>query len=191
MNSSQQLLSSYTTYSYLERTARPARHAEASNKQHGTAGPTPAPIAGPTPAPITPSIVQINPNRQGRHFNFFLGGQIFFIFQCHRTIEKLEKQHFICSNLTLFIVPFFFFLSFSLFSFTFFFFLSFFLFFFFLGGDAPPPQMTPLQTGPIDNYSVSGQQGSQVWLSDTRSTQPRWDTHFLSLIVNNIAEICV
>ena len=29
---------------------------------------------------------------QGRHFNFFLGGPNFiFIFQCHRTIEKLEK----------------------------------------------------------------------------------------------------
>ena len=41
-----------------------------------------------------------------------------FIFQCHRTIEKLKKQHFICSNLILFIVPFFlsFFFFFSLFS---------------------------------------------------------------------------
>ena len=29
---------------------------------------------------------------QGRHFNFFLRGQIFLIFQCHRTIEKLEKN---------------------------------------------------------------------------------------------------
>ena len=32
------------------------------------------------------------PFKQGRHFNFFLGGaKIFFIFSCHRTIEKLEK----------------------------------------------------------------------------------------------------
>ena len=78
---------------------------------------------------------------QGHHFNIFLGGPTFFyIFQCHRTIEKLEKQHFICSNLTLFIVPFFlFFLFFSLF---FLFFLFFFLFFFFLfpwGATAPQP----------------------------------------------------
>ena len=72
---------------------------------------------------------------QGRHFNFYLGGKNFFIFECHRTIEKLEKkQHFICSNLTLFIVPFFLFFSFfSLFSF-------FLLFFFFLGGGATAPQ---------------------------------------------------
>ena len=39
------------------------------------------------------------PRSQGRHFNFFLGGQFFFsIFQCHRTIEKLEK------NSTLYVV---------------------------------------------------------------------------------------
>ena len=70
---------------------------------------------------------------QGGHFNFFLGGrQFFFIFQCHRTIEKLEKQHFICSNLTLFIVPFF--LSFFLLFFFFSFFFFLFSFFFFLGG---------------------------------------------------------
>ena len=28
---------------------------------------------------------------QGRHFNFFLGPKFFFIFQCHRTIEKIGK----------------------------------------------------------------------------------------------------
>ena len=28
---------------------------------------------------------------QERHFKFFLGTKFFFIFQCHRTIEKLEK----------------------------------------------------------------------------------------------------
>ena len=37
-------------------------------------------------------------HEQGRHFNFFLGGKFFFIFQCHRTIEKLEK------NSTLYVV---------------------------------------------------------------------------------------
>ena len=64
---------------------------------------------------------------------------------------KIEKQHFICSNLTLFIVPFFFFFSFFLFSFSFFFFyFLFFLFFLFpWEGDGPPaPQMTPLLTYP-------------------------------------------
>ena len=65
---------------------------------------------------------------------FSWGGKFFFNFQCHRNIEKLEKQHFICSNLTLFIVPFFLFSLFSLF----FSFLFFFLFFHFLGGDGPP-----------------------------------------------------
>ena len=78
---------------------------------------------------------------QGRHFNFFLGGQNFLLFfNATGLLKNWLKQHFIYSNLTLFIVPFFlsfFFLFFS-------FFLSF-LFIFFLGGDAPsPPQMTPL-----------------------------------------------
>ena len=90
---------------------------------------------------------------QWRNFNFFLGrGANFFfifrIFRCHQTIEKLEKPHFICSNLTLFIVPFF--LSFSSFFLFFLFFLLFFLFFLFpwgAGGATGPPspsQMTPL-----------------------------------------------
>ena len=37
-------------------------------------------------------------------FQLFLGGggKFFLIFQCHRTIEKLEKkQHFTCTNWTL------------------------------------------------------------------------------------------
>ena len=81
---------------------------------------------------------------------FSWGAKIFFIFQCHRTIEKLEKQHFICSNLTLFIVPFFLFFSFiSLFSF----FLSFFFFFSFsLGATAPPAP--PNDASEVYNYSV-------------------------------------
>ena len=76
----------------------------------------------------------------------------FFIFQCHLTIEKLEKQHFkfdiIHSSLDSFFFSFF-----SLF-FSFLFFLSFFfLFFSFLGGGGGvgwratalrPPQMTLL-----------------------------------------------
>ena len=84
--------------------------------------------------------------RQGRHFNFFLRGPIFYIiFQCHWTIEKLKKQHFICSNLTLFIVPFFLFFSFVSFSF---FFFSFFFSFSLGRGDGPqPPHITPLWSG--------------------------------------------
>ena len=76
---------------------------------------------------------------QGRHFNFFLGGANVF-FSMPPDYRKIGKvQHFICSNLTLFIVSFF--LSFFFSSFLFFYF--FFLFFFFLfpwggGGDGSP-----------------------------------------------------
>ena len=62
---------------------------------------------------------------------FSWGGQIFFLFfNATGLLKNLKKQHFICSNLTLFIVPFFlsfFFLFFSL-VFLFFFLFSFFLF---------------------------------------------------------------
>ena len=86
----------------------------------------------------------------GASFQLFLGGaNFFFIFQCHRTNEKLEKTALYCSNSTLFIVPFY--LSFFFLLFFSFFFL-FFLFSFSLGGGggdgltAPsPPQMTPLR----------------------------------------------
>ena len=81
---------------------------------------------------------------QERHFNFFLGGQNFVkFFNATGLLKNWKKQHFICSNLTLFIVPFFlFFLFFSLFSF----FSFFFSFSLGGGGDGPPspPQMTPL-----------------------------------------------
>ena len=85
----------------------------------------------------------------GASFQLFLGGPTFFLFfNATGLLKNWKKQHFICSNLTLFIVPFFLFSLFfsflSLFSFFSFFFL-FFLFFFFLGGRRPqPPQMTPL-----------------------------------------------
>ena len=76
---------------------------------------------------------------QGRHFNFFLGGQKIFYFLMLPDYWKIEKkQHFICSNLTSFIVPFFLFLFFSLFFLFFLFFFLFFLFFFFLGGATAP-----------------------------------------------------
>ena len=43
---------------------------------------------------------------QGRHLNFFLGAEFVYIFKCQRTIEKLEKLHFIIYVvITLFIVP--------------------------------------------------------------------------------------
>ena len=61
----------------------------------------------------------------GASFQLFLGGTIFFNFSMPP--ENWKKQHFICSNLTLFIVPFFLFFFFFFFSFSF-------TFFFFLGG---------------------------------------------------------
>ena len=63
----------------------------------------------------------------------------FLFFNATVLLKNWKKQHFICSNLTLFIVPFF---LVSLFSLFFLFFLFFFHFFIFLGGDgspAPPP----------------------------------------------------
>ena len=75
---------------------------------------------------------------QGRHFNFFLGGEFFLLFSnATGLLKNCKKQHVIC-NLTLFIVPFFLFSLFSLF-------FLFFLFFFFSfslgggGGRRPPP----------------------------------------------------
>ena len=71
---------------------------------------------------------------------------------------NLKKQHFICSNLTLFVVPFF--LSFFLLFLSFFFFFSFFSW----GGGGrrspSPPQMTPLisshvQVVLINNLALS------------------------------------
>ena len=78
-----------------------------------------------------------------------------------------KKQHFICSNLTLFIVPFLlsFFSFFSLYSF-------FFLFFFFLGRRRPssPLQMTPLL---LNRYETT------TWISDRPKTNlhlsPTWN----------------
>ena len=79
---------------------------------------------------------------------FSWGGQNFFLFfNAPGLLKNWKKQHFICSNLTLFIVPFFlsffFFLLFFLF---FLFFLSFFLFSFSLGGATAPP--APLKWRP-------------------------------------------
>ena len=90
---------------------------------------------------------------QGRHFNFFLGTKFFFkFFNATGLLKNRKKQHFICSNLTLFIVPFFLFSLFFSFLSVFSFFLSFFSFFlsffsFFLfpcgGGGRRLPQPSP------------------------------------------------
>ena len=73
------------------------------------------------------------------------GARIFSRWPCTGLLQNWKKQHFICSNLTLFIVPFFLFSLFSLFFLFFLFFLSFFFFSFCLGGRPPAPsQMTPL-----------------------------------------------
>ena len=77
-------------------------------------------------------------SQQGRHFNFFLEGPNFLkFFNATGLLKNWKKKHFICSNLTLFIVPFFLFSLFfsflSLFSF-----YSFFLFLFPRGGATAP-----------------------------------------------------
>ena len=80
---------------------------------------------------------------QGRLFNFFLAwGEFYFYFSMPPDYWKIgKKQHFICSNLTLFIVLFFLFFSFfSLFSFSFFFSFS-------LGATAPSPLKWRLWSG--------------------------------------------
>ena len=77
----------------------------------------------------------------GASFQLFLGGPIFFIFfNATGLLKNWKKQHFICSNLTLFIVAFFLSFFFSLFFSFFFFFFLFFFFSFSLGGGRRPPQ---------------------------------------------------
>ena len=82
-----------------------------------------------------------DPLKSGASFQLLLeGGEFFLFFNATGLLKNCEKQHFICSNLTLFIVPFFLFFFFYLFSF-----LLFFLYFPGGGAMAPsPPQMTPL-----------------------------------------------
>ena len=68
-----------------------------------------------------------------------MGPNFFLFFNATGLLKNWRKQHFICSNLTLFIVPFFLFFSFFLFSFSFFLFFFFFFFLFPWGGGATPP----------------------------------------------------
>ena len=78
-------------------------------------------------------------------------------------IEK--KQHFICINLTLFIVPFFsFFFCFSLFSF----FSFFFLFFSFLGGTAPQHPSNDASASSPDPFPrfLSGTIWADIWYNN-------------------------
>ena len=83
-------------------------------------------------------------------FQLFLGGpKIFLFFNATGLLKNWKKQHFICSNLTLFIVPFFFYFFSSSFFSLFSFFLSSFFFLFPWGATAASlPQMTPLQLCP-------------------------------------------
>ena len=81
----------------------------------------------------------------GASFQLFLGGPNFYkYFNATGLLKNWKKQHFICSNLTLFIVPFFLFFSFfSLFSF---------FFSFSLGATAPQP---PSNDAPVASYRRS------------------------------------
>ena len=103
-------------------------------------------------------------------------GQIFLNFSMPPDYWEIgKKQHFICSNLTLFIVPFF--LSFFLSSSFFLFFLFFLSFFFFLfpwggGGRRPPdplkwrPWSYGLFESPVrSQWPMSGQSYKLFWLS--------------------------
>ena len=83
------------------------------------------------------------PIRTVASFQLFLGGgqKFFWFFNATGLSKNWKKQHFICSILTLFIVPFFLSFFFSFFFSLFSFFSFFFLFFFFLfpwGGRRPP-----------------------------------------------------
>ena len=103
---------------------------------------------------------------QGRHFNFFSEGQIFKkFFNATRLLKNWKKQHFICSNLTLFIVPFFL----SLFFFSFFSFFIFSFFYFSFGGDGPP---APLKWRPWPDY-MSWRRQNQ-WHNRQQKTQIKW-----------------
>ena len=75
---------------------------------------------------VTTAVILLKP---GASFQLFLGGKDFFYLSMPPDYWKIgKKQHFICSNLTLFIVPFFLFSLFFSFLSLFSFLLSLFLF---------------------------------------------------------------
>ena len=119
---------------------------------------------------------------------FSWGANFFIFFNATGLLKNWKKQHFICSNLTLFIVPFF---LFSLFSLFFLFFLSFFLIFLLFlfpfswwegrGATVPqPPPMTPLHLTQLtivvgDLLSPSCGRCKLLYLAYGGSTQLRYD----------------
>ena len=108
------------------------------------------------PTHITCSVISWN--NTVASFQLFLGGSNFFNFSNATGQLKIwKKQHFICSNLTLFIVPFFlfslFFFFFSFFSLFFFFFFLFFFVLFPWGGGRWPPAPSNDAPGTIRHFS--------------------------------------
>ena len=102
------------------------------------------------------------PAGSGGHFNFFLGGQKFFVFfNATGLLKNWRKQHFICSNFTLFWVPFF--LSFFLLFFSFSFFLFFFFFFFLGGGGGGATAPSPLKWRPWPGWFLCERKGASYY----------------------------
>ena len=121
----------------------------------------------------------------GASFQLFLGGpKIILFFNATELLKNWKKQHFICSNLTLFIVPFFISFFFSSFFLFFLFFLS---FFFFLGGDGPP---APLKWRPwwdvtvVDTFAASYLQNTSVLAGRSQSMQ--WKSRKRNMITSQI-----
>ena len=109
-----------------------------------------------------------DPSKQGRHFNFFLGQNFFLFFNATGLLTNWKKTAHICSNFTLFIVPFFLFSLFFLFFFLFFlfFFFSFFFFLFSLslGRRPPSPSNDAHASKPLSRFLILH---SQCLVSDT------------------------
>ena len=106
--------------------------------------------------PSTESIFFAAIRHRGVISTFSWGPQIFFFFfNATGLLKNWKKHHFICSNLTLFIVPFFFF-SLS-------FFLSFFLF---LWGRRPPSPLKwrPWSGGFDGNLMPYVSSGRETWI---------------------------
>ena len=120
------------------------------------------------------------PMDQERHFNFFLGCKIFFYFSMPLDYWKIgKKQHFICSNLTLFIVLFFL----SFFSLFFLFFFLFFFFSFSLGRRGPPASSNdaPAMDGEyLRKYRRRHSKQGDAWVS-WKQEERKWVKDVLTL----------